>query len=149
MDDVFGMPNTPEISDGVVVFLYSMVLFVMWDLSRFLLHMCMHRIPQLWAFHQVHHSAEILTPLTFYRIHPVESWLYSIRGALVTGTVAGLFYWVFRESINPYTLLGVPAFGKCSVYRHLGVDPGFKVSFPGFPPPPPPVASRPLTGLGV
>jgi Fe(3+) dicitrate transport protein len=111
LDDVFGMPNTPEISDGVVVFLYSMVLFVMWDLSRFLLHMCMHRIPQLWAFHQVHHSAEILTPLTFYRIHPIESWLYSIRGALVTGTVAGLFYWIFRESINPYTLWGVPAFG--------------------------------------
>ena len=51
----------------------------------------MHRIPFLWRFHQIHHSAEVLTPLTFHRIHPVESLLYDVRGALVTGGMAVSF----------------------------------------------------------
>src|ERR1039458_8498353 len=31
-----------------------------------------HAIPALWEFHKVHHSAEVLTPLTEMRTHPVE-----------------------------------------------------------------------------
>jgi sterol desaturase/sphingolipid hydroxylase (fatty acid hydroxylase superfamily) len=110
-DDIFGVPEPPHLSDGTVVFLYSIVLFVLWDLSRFIVHVAMHRIPLLWEFHQVHHSAEVLTPLTFHRIHPIESFFYSLRGAIVTGSVAGFFYWIFRASITPYSLFGVPAFG--------------------------------------
>ena len=76
----------------------------------------MHKIPFLWAFHQVHHSAEVITPLTHHRIHPFESWLYDMRGALVTGVVAGGFYWLFRGAVSDYTLLGVPALGfVCNV----------------------------------
>ena len=71
----------------------------------------MHNVRFLWMFHQIHHSAEVITPITHYRIHPVESWLYDLRGALVTGTVAGSFYWVFRGSVSDFTLLGVPALG--------------------------------------
>ena len=31
-----------------------------------------HKIPALWEFHKVHHSAEVMTPLTELRQHPVE-----------------------------------------------------------------------------
>jgi sterol desaturase/sphingolipid hydroxylase (fatty acid hydroxylase superfamily) len=34
----------------------------------------MHRIPVLWEFHKVHHSAEVLTPISLYRAHPVDTW---------------------------------------------------------------------------
>ena len=111
LDGFWGIPSVPDISKEWIVFLYSVVLFVLWDCSRFIVHICMHKIPFLWSFHQVHHSAEILTPLTFHRIHPVESWIYSIRSALVTGFVAGIFYWLFRQSLTPYSIFGVPAFG--------------------------------------
>ena len=97
LDDIFGVPQPPHLSEGMVVFFYSIVLFVLWDLSRFVVHVAMHRIPQLWAFHQVHHSAEVLTPLTFHRIHPIESFFYSLRGAIVTGSVAGLFTGFFAR----------------------------------------------------
>ncbi|MCB9680062.1 MAG: TonB-dependent receptor [Alphaproteobacteria bacterium] len=100
---------------GVPVWLagviYTVVLFVAWDASRYALHRCMHTVPALWALHQVHHSAEVLTPLTFHRVHPLESALYQLRGALVTGPLAGLFWWAFRGEAVEATLLGVHAGG--------------------------------------
>ena len=109
LDGTFGAPATPELPSIVVASLYTLVLFVVWDLSRFLLHVLMHKVPFLWSIHQVHHSAEVLTPLTFHRVHPIESWLYDLRGAISTGFVAGLFYYVFRGQLSHFTLFGVPA----------------------------------------
>lgn len=110
-DAVLGRPSPPEVPEPMLALVYSAVLFVAWDLSRFVLHWLLHRVPVLWAFHQVHHSAEVLTPLSFHRLHPVESWLYRLRGAVVTGTVAGVFFWLFRGRADQLTLLGVPAAG--------------------------------------
>ena len=50
-----------------VACLYTFVFFVAEDLSRFLLHVGMHKLPFLWRFHRVHHSATTLTPLTLHR----------------------------------------------------------------------------------
>jgi len=111
LDGAVGAPPTPELPAVVVSAVYSLALFIAWDASRFALHWLMHRLPWLWAFHQVHHSAEVLTPLTFHRLHPLESWLYDLRGVLVTGLVAAGFYWLFREGDVGWTLLGVPAIG--------------------------------------
>lgn len=111
LDALLGTPASPEWPTWSVTALFSVSLFVAWDLSRYLLHRLMHSVPALWALHQVHHSAEVLTPLTFHRLHPVESLLYELRGVLVTGTLTGLFFWVFRSAAVDATLLGVPAAG--------------------------------------
>ncbi|MCO4770973.1 MAG: TonB-dependent receptor [Deltaproteobacteria bacterium] len=95
----------------LVTALYSVVLFVAWDASRYALHRLMHAVPALWELHQVHHSAEVLTPLTYHRTHPLESALYQLRGALVTGGVAGVFVWLFGTSAAPAQLVGVSAAG--------------------------------------
>jgi Fe(3+) dicitrate transport protein len=96
---------------ALVASLYAATLFVAWDLSRYLLHRLMHEVGPLWAFHQVHHSAEVLTPLSFYRVHPIESALYTARGVLVTGLLAGVFSWAFGPAAQPHTLFGVNALG--------------------------------------
>ena len=111
LDRSFGVPEMPTISTGVLTVIYTLVLFVVWDLSRFLLHLALHRFNFLWQFHQVHHSAQILTPLTFHRIHPVESTLYGIRGALSTGLMAGVAFWLFRGQASEYTIAGVHGIG--------------------------------------
>ncbi|MEZ4241667.1 MAG: TonB-dependent receptor [Myxococcota bacterium] len=90
---------------------YTAALFVGWDLSRYLAHRLMHEVPALWAFHQVHHSAEVLTPLTFHRVHPVESLVYSVRGALTTGLVGGLCFWLLRDAATIWTVAGVHGVG--------------------------------------
>ncbi len=91
--------------------LYTVTLFVAWDGSRYLVHMAMHKVPALWELHKVHHSAEVLTPFTVYRVHPIESFLYSLRGALVTGVITGAFFYAFRDRAVQYELLGVNAIG--------------------------------------
>lgn len=35
-------------------------------------HFAMHKSPILWEFHKVHHSAEVMTPATEFRQHPLE-----------------------------------------------------------------------------
>ncbi len=77
-----------------VALAYSLVAFVADDLSRYLVHRAMHRVPALWHIHQVHHSAEVLTPATLLRVHPIEVVLHQLRGRLVLGVVAGVFTWL-------------------------------------------------------
>lgn len=108
--DTVGQPRL-HLDPTLLTVLYTLTLFVVWDLSRYAVHRLMHEIPALWAFHQVHHSAEVLTPLTFHRVHPVESALYSLRSVVVSGLLAGTFYWLFRGQAVEWTILGVHAIG--------------------------------------
>ena len=110
LDRYVGRPEL-EVPAVILPALYAITLFIAWDASRYLLHRLMHAVPVLWEFHQVHHSAENLTPLTIHRIHPVEGLLYELRGVCVTGLVAGGFYWLFRGGNLGWTVLGVHSLG--------------------------------------
>lgn len=109
LDGWFGVPRLA--APPWLGLAYAAVLFLAWDLSRYALHRAMHASPLLWAFHQVHHSAEVLTPLSFHRMHPVESALYTLRGVLVGGALAGVAFWLFRGAARPTELFGVHVFG--------------------------------------
>jgi sterol desaturase/sphingolipid hydroxylase (fatty acid hydroxylase superfamily) len=98
-------------SHGLAVLLFSVVLFVVEDLSRFLFHLATHRVAPLWELHKVHHSAEVLTPLTLYRVHPIEGLLNRTRGTLTMALVAGVCAWAFPGSVRAYEILGVDALG--------------------------------------
>jgi sterol desaturase/sphingolipid hydroxylase (fatty acid hydroxylase superfamily)/predicted lipoprotein len=91
--------------------LFTLTAFVAEDLARFLAHRLMHRVPALWAFHRVHHSAEVLTPFTLYRTHPVEGALNQAAGALTVGLVTGGLAWVFGPALRGWQLFGVDALG--------------------------------------
>jgi Fe(3+) dicitrate transport protein len=111
LDASLGRPTTPAIPVWGVTLAYSALAFLAWDASRYVLHKALHTWPLLWQFHQVHHSAEVLTPLTFHRIHPVESALHEARSALVTGVLAGAAYWLFRDAATIASVFGVEALG--------------------------------------
>ncbi|MBL8680609.1 MAG: sterol desaturase family protein [Myxococcales bacterium] len=95
----------------LVAALFTITAFVLEDASRFALHWLMHKVPALWAFHRVHHSAEVLTPFTLYRTHPVESALNHSRSAIVIGTVTGAFVWLFGTAVRGWELFSVDAIG--------------------------------------
>lgn len=94
---------------GVAAVVFTVVAFVADDATRFALHAWMHRSPVLWRIHRVHHTAEVLTPMTLYRIHPIESALYSVRLALTHGTVTGIAYYVLGGTLSAVDLVGVNA----------------------------------------
>lgn len=107
----FGSVNLIQLPWLLIAAVFTAVFFVAEDLSRFLLHRAMHRIPFLWRYHKTHHSAQILTPLTLHRVHPIEICLYYARGVLVFGIVSGVFIYVFGSKLSALDILGVDALG--------------------------------------
>ena len=107
----FGSVNLIQLPWLLIAAVFTAVFFVAEDLSRFLLHRAMHRIPFLWRYHKTHHSAQILTPLTVHRVHPIEICLYYTRGVLVFGIVSGVFIYVFGSKLSALDILGVDALG--------------------------------------
>jgi sterol desaturase/sphingolipid hydroxylase (fatty acid hydroxylase superfamily) len=95
------------VDKSVVIVLFTIVMFVVDDFTKYLLHCWMHKIPALWAIHKVHHSATTMTPITVYRIHPLEGVLYATRNAIAQGSVISLFFYLFGEKVDLYTILGV------------------------------------------
>ena len=93
-----------------LVVTYSLTLLILSDLVKYLAHVCMHRIGILWRFHQVHHSASVMTPFTLHRVHPVELILNTFRDSLVYGVTAGLFAWLSFGKASVWMLYGVPGF---------------------------------------
>jgi sterol desaturase/sphingolipid hydroxylase (fatty acid hydroxylase superfamily) len=97
-------------SYGEIILLYTITLFLVSDFTRYWLHRFLHTIPFLWEFHKVHHSAKVLTPITFYRVHPVENFLFGLRYSFSIGIVTGIFIYLFGALIDIYMVLGVNAF---------------------------------------
>lgn len=107
----FGDSPTLEVPWVVIASIFSVTFFVAEDASRFFLHYSMHRFQCLWRFHRVHHTAEVLTPLTLFRVHPIEHVAYFVRGVVVFGMVTGFFIWLFGRDLSTFDILGVGVFG--------------------------------------
>lgn len=105
-----GRPSLlPDMPGWVIAAVFTLVMFVLDDAAKYVLHRLMHRWSLLWAFHKVHHTAETLTPFTVYRTHPVEGILFALRSTFVQAiTVAG-FVFFFGERAELTTLLGANA----------------------------------------
>lgn len=105
--------------------LYSLIVLLAYDFVFYLIHLAEHRIPALWAIHKVHHSAEVLTPLTRYREHVLEGPLYAAGAALSAGFAGGIFGWLFEGGITQPMLFGVGFFamllGFNGAFRHYHV----------------------------
>ena len=93
-----------------VLLMYTICLFVVSDFTRYWTHRFLHTIPFLWEFHKIHHSAKVLTPITFYRVHPIENLLFGLRYSLSIGLVTGVFIYFFGAMIDVYAILGVNVF---------------------------------------
>ncbi len=125
----YGFVRIEGFSYTQVMVFFTLSLFVLSDFSRYWLHRFLHTVPWLWAFHKVHHSAKVLTPLTFYRVHPVESLLFGLRYSLIVGLVSGVFIYGFGAMIGIVDILGVNVLafvfsfvGSNLRHSHIGIS---------------------------
>lgn len=72
---------------GVPPFLQFLVLFLVLDLARYWLHRAHHRVPFLWRFHRVHHSAERIDASLGLRMHVVDFVQLAALPVIVFGIV--------------------------------------------------------------
>jgi sterol desaturase/sphingolipid hydroxylase (fatty acid hydroxylase superfamily) len=96
-------------SAPVVVF-YALVISLLSDLGYFLFHWASHVFPPLWSFHRVHHSAEVMTPLTAARVHPLERAVLGPVRAVVMAPAVGLVIYLFAGETAAPVLLALDLF---------------------------------------
>lgn len=104
---LFGKPEAAAttVSGGVVAIITLTQLFAL-DFGYWLGHFAMHKSELLWEFHKVHHSAEVMTPATEFRQHPVEYVLIPT----VIGLTSGLAFAGVTHAIGT----GAPRLGQSS-----------------------------------
>ena len=99
---------TPAATAGIAAkLLYTVVFFVAYDFGRFAAHCLLHDVPALWEFHKVHHSAEVLTPMTAFRAHPLDLLVMAWVPALTTGLATWVFNLFSAGPVGFYTFLGL------------------------------------------
>jgi len=96
---------------GWMGFVLTVVIFAFaYDTANFFQHYLQHRIPILWEFHKVHHSAEVLTPVTVVRQHPVSLLVSTTCMAVCYGSVNGLAFNLFHGQVAQYGLIATNVF---------------------------------------
>jgi sterol desaturase/sphingolipid hydroxylase (fatty acid hydroxylase superfamily) len=93
----------PELAARSIVTLF---LFLAYELGYWLHHYLCHRVPFMWEFHKVHHTANVLTPLTVFRVHPVDTWLFVNILAVVIGVTSGIVNYALGVTTYQYALSG-------------------------------------------
>ena len=83
---------------------FAVTLLIVDDFAKFLGHALMHRVPALWELHKVHHSAEVLTPITAYRFHTLETLFMCLVVGLAMGAANAAFILAWGPEISLVTL---------------------------------------------
>ena len=88
----------------------TVIWLIAWDFGFFIAHYLQHRIPVLWEFHKAHHSAEVMTPFTVFRMHPVDDLLTYSTVGIMAGLVYGCFRFVYADPVQYYMVNGLNIF---------------------------------------
>lgn len=111
----------PLISDGVrslgadlstesgsvwVALALTVTLYLVNDFMRWWLHYLQHKVPLLWEFHKIHHSAEHLNFATAERFHPLDTVFFSVGSISAAAIVNGAFIGLFGDQLTVYQLGG-------------------------------------------
>ncbi len=92
---VFGPAGPGTAPNPALSLALTLAALVVLDFVLWFMHHLFHVVPVLWDYHKVHHSAEVMTPITAARMHPVEEIADSLASSVVIGAVYAGFVHAF------------------------------------------------------
>jgi sterol desaturase/sphingolipid hydroxylase (fatty acid hydroxylase superfamily) len=99
LEALFGPGETNGTPSHLLTAMTVFLSFLALEFGYWFSHWLIHRVDWLWEFHKVHHSAEVMTPLTEWRQHPVELFMFpALMGAAVALVHAPVIYFFGRQS---------------------------------------------------
>jgi sterol desaturase/sphingolipid hydroxylase (fatty acid hydroxylase superfamily) len=105
---------------------YGLVTVLIADMVFYFTHYMMHKTEIGWAIHKVHHSAQVLTPLTRPREHFIAGPIWALGPAIGLSLSGGIFAWVFGGDITRITVMNVGIFSLLYAlngnFRHYHVS---------------------------
>lgn len=108
--EIFGVPDEPLIAGFVAQIAATGGVVIAADLGFYVSHYLQHKVPILWEFHKVHHSAEVLHPIAAFRAHPVDQVIDTLLMGSMTGLILGVSAYSFGTSTGLVTVVGMNAF---------------------------------------
>lgn len=108
LQNLFGVREAGVVAPSAwTLILYTILYVLLLDFAIFITHLAQHKIPILWEFHKVHHSAEVLTPITLYRMHPVDLFFSGIVASALAGFGFAGFYYLTGETPTAFEFMGL------------------------------------------
>ena len=101
---LFGVMPPAPMPGFVARAIITVMLFLAYELGYWVNHYLAHRVPFLWEFHKVHHSATVLTPLTNFRVHPVYNFIFLNILAASIGLTSGAGNYLLGQPAAPFGL---------------------------------------------
>ncbi|MFT7526802.1 MAG: sterol desaturase/sphingolipid hydroxylase (fatty acid hydroxylase superfamily) [Arenicella sp.] len=106
--------------------MYGAVTILVTDLMFFLTHLMMHKTEIGWAIHKVHHSAQVLTPLTRSREHFIAAPIWALGPAIGLSFSGAIFAYLFDDNITRITIMNIGIFSLLYAlngnFRHYHVS---------------------------
>lgn len=100
----FGPLSPTALPGWLTAAILTLSLFVAYEFGYWLDHYLSHKVPFLWEFHKVHHSAEELSPLTNFRVHPVDGLVFVNIMAICMGIAEGALSYLFGKTVQQFTI---------------------------------------------
>lgn len=98
----------------------TLLLLLTGDFTTYWVHRIYHEFRILWPFHSLHHSAEVMTPITVYRKHPFYDLTKVVVHGSALGLLQGLLVGLYSGDISIALLLGVN--GGYFLFNALGAN---------------------------
>lgn len=106
LNNLFGARAPVACCDLSIKVFCTVALFLAYEIGYWVDHYLKHRIPFLWELHKVHHTAEILTPVTNFRNHPIDNIIFGYMLAIFIGSASGALAWFFGKTTESFTVDG-------------------------------------------
>ncbi len=88
----------------------ALCMWLAYDFASYWMHRAYHGYGYIWPLHAVHHSAEVLTPFSAYRQHPLAVVLSSTVVSVFAGVVQGMVIAWLQPDMTLALLAGINAF---------------------------------------
>jgi sterol desaturase/sphingolipid hydroxylase (fatty acid hydroxylase superfamily) len=95
----FGALPTTGLNELTTKSIATTFMFLAYEFGYWFDHYLSHRIPLLWDFHKVHHTAEVLSPLTNFRVHPVDTLVFGNILGVSLGITGGVLTYLQLGSL--------------------------------------------------
>jgi len=82
----------------------TVVAFLSYELGYYVDHWLKHRIPALWELHKTHHTAEVLNPLTLFRVHPLDTLIFVDIVAISGALFHGVYNYAIGQRVDTFTI---------------------------------------------
>jgi sterol desaturase/sphingolipid hydroxylase (fatty acid hydroxylase superfamily) len=94
----------------------TLTFYLAFELAYFIDHYLSHHIPILWHFHRVHHTAETLSPVTVFRVHPVDTIIFYNLTALCIGIAMATVKYFAGARTGQFQMGGINVILLSSLY---------------------------------